>query len=119
MEAAERHLTEALTRCRGINMVDHEADILLDVARLRAAQGAAAEALRLAEEALVITQRSDYRLQGAEVCLFLAQQAHAAGERAAARQWAVQARELAYCDGPPHAYQVALDEAEALLEAGG
>lgn len=36
---ADRHLSEALTRCRGINMVDHEADILLELARLRAATG--------------------------------------------------------------------------------
>jgi tetratricopeptide (TPR) repeat protein len=37
--AADRHLTEALTRCRSINLVDHEAYILLDLARLRAAAG--------------------------------------------------------------------------------
>jgi len=35
-DPAERHLTRALTRCRHINMVDHEAYILLDLARLRA-----------------------------------------------------------------------------------
>ena len=34
LDEADRHLTEALTRCRGINVVEHEADILLDLARL-------------------------------------------------------------------------------------
>jgi hypothetical protein len=37
LDAAERGLSEALTRCRGINMVYFEADILLDLVRLRAA----------------------------------------------------------------------------------
>ena len=31
---AESHLSEALMRCRAINNVEHEADILLDLARL-------------------------------------------------------------------------------------
>jgi tetratricopeptide (TPR) repeat protein len=34
LDEAERHLSEALTRCRSINAVDAEADILLDLARL-------------------------------------------------------------------------------------
>ena len=84
---AEQHLTEALTRCRKINAVDHEADILLDLARLRAQsadQDQREEALRLAEEALLITERSGYVLQGADVHLLLAQMAMQAGDRAAA-----------------------------------
>ena len=32
---ADWHLTEALTRCRGINAVSDEPDILLEMARLR------------------------------------------------------------------------------------
>ncbi len=116
LTAAENHLTEALTRCRAINTVDTEAEILLDLARLRAAQGATAEAQRLAEEALLITERSGYVLQGADIKLFLAQQALAAGEPRLARQFAQQAQELALCaDGPPHHYKVAYDQAEALL----
>ena len=35
LDGADRHLTEALARCRGINMVDLEADILLGLARVR------------------------------------------------------------------------------------
>jgi tetratricopeptide (TPR) repeat protein len=35
LEESDTHLTEALTRCRTINAVDAEADILLDLARLR------------------------------------------------------------------------------------
>jgi len=116
MDEADRHLSEALARCRGINLVDHEADILLDLARLRAAQGHKDEALRQAQEALVITERSEYVLQGADVHLFLAQMALEAGDRRAALGHAQEARRLATCDGPPdYVYKVAYEEAEALL----
>jgi len=113
-------------------LVEFEADILLELARLRwaeaealraqgaAAQGAQAdalqtEALTLAQEALVITERSGYVLQGADVHLFLAEAALATGDRAAALAHATQARDLARCDGPPYSYKVAHEEALALL----
>jgi tetratricopeptide (TPR) repeat protein len=136
-EAAERHLTEALTRCRGINMVDHEANILLDMARLallppgpRSAAGAGSpsgrggggegEAARLAEEALSIAERCGYVLQEADAHLLLAQMALAAGDRDGAREHAQAARRLATCDGPPdYTYKVAYDEAGVLLEELG
>jgi tetratricopeptide (TPR) repeat protein len=143
-DAADRHLAEALARCRGINAVEAEADILLDLARLRAdialtpgpspkaGRGEQAltpdpspkaergesldEALRLAEEALLIADRCGYVLQEADVHLFLAHLALERGEREAAREHARQARELATCDGPPdYTYKVAYDEAGALL----
>ena len=69
-------------------MVDHEADILIDLARLRAATGATDEAQRLAEEARVITERSGYVLQGADAHLELAKLALARGDKAAAREHA-------------------------------
>ena len=117
---ADRHLSQALTRCRSINMVDHEAYILLDLARLRAATGEQDEALRLAQEALVITERSGYVLQGADVHLFLAQMALEDGDKETALKHAREARRLATCDGPPdYTYKVAYDEAGALLERLG
>jgi tetratricopeptide (TPR) repeat protein len=126
---AERHLSEALTRCRNINAVDGEADILLDLARLRADQdltpdpsptrrgeSAREDALRLAGEARIITERSGYVLQGADVHLFLAQMALKDGNKAEELTHAREARRLATCDGPPdYTYKVAYDEAGALL----
>lgn len=113
---AERHLHEALERCRRINLVELEADILIDLARLRRATGAADEAQRLAEEALVITERSGYVLQGADAHLELARLALARGEKASAKEHAEEARLLATCDGPPdYTYKAAYDEALALL----
>jgi tetratricopeptide (TPR) repeat protein len=116
MDEADRHLSEALTRCRNINNVEQDVGFLLDLARLRAAQGNREEALRLAGEALLITERSEYVLQGADVCLFLAQMALDSGDRRAAQAYAKQARRLATCDGPPdYVYKVAYEEAGAML----
>jgi len=115
-DEAERHLHEALERCRRISMVDHEADILIDLARLRVATGAGDEAWRLAEEALLITERSGYVLQGADAHLEVAKLALGRGDEDAALEHAKKARELATCDGPPdYTYKVAYDEAAMLL----
>ena len=115
-DEAERHLDEALQRCRRINLVDHEADILIDLARLRVATGAMDEARRLASEALAIAERCGYVLQGADAHLVLAQLAQAKGDSSDLRHHAAQAQRLASCDGPPdYTYKVAYDEATALL----
>lgn len=116
IDEAEHHLHEALERCRRINMVDTEADILIDLARLRAATGAADEAQRLAEEALLIADRSGYVLQGADAHLELARLALARGDHRAARHHAEEAHRLATCDGPPdYTYKAAYDESAALI----
>lgn len=117
MDKAEPHLNEALERCRRINAIDTEADILIDLARLRAATGAPDEAELLAEEALVITERCGYVLQGADAHLELAKLALARGDKVVAKEHAQKARDLATCDGPPdYTYKAAYDEAGALLK---
>jgi tetratricopeptide (TPR) repeat protein len=117
LSQAEMHLSEALTRCRGNNTVEAEADILLDLARLRYAQKNYEEAKSLAEEALLITERCGYVLQGADVNLFLAQYAlEQEQDKVKAKEYAEAARKLATCDGPPYYYKVAYEEAERFLE---
>ena len=119
-DEAERHLHEALERCRRINSVEFEADILIYLAWLRATTGATDEAQRLAEEALLITERSGYVLKGADAHLELAKLALARGDKPTARQHAGEARRLATCDGPPdYTYKAAYDEAGALLKQLG
>ena len=115
---AEENLSKALNLCRQINMVDHEADILLDLAWLRYAQGDFKDAQEKASEALVITERSGYVLQGADVNLFLAQYAlEQEKDKVRAKEYAESALKLAYCDdGPPYYYKVAYEEAERMLE---
>jgi len=113
---AERHLLEALTRCRGINMVDHEGDILIDLARLRLELNEIEEAKQLAEEALTITERSGYVLQGADAHLVLAQLALRRNDKSEALHHAQRARTLATCDGEPYVYRVTYDEAGELIK---
>ncbi|HSS19880.1 MAG TPA: toll/interleukin-1 receptor domain-containing protein [Pyrinomonadaceae bacterium] len=116
-DEAEGHLHEALERCRRNNTVEAEADILIDLARLRAATGAPDEALRLAEEARVIAERSGFVMQGADAHLELARLALARGYQPLTREHAQQAKALATCDGPPdYTYKAAYDEATALLQ---
>jgi tetratricopeptide (TPR) repeat protein len=123
LDQAEPHLEEALRRCRRINMVDHEPDILLELARLRRDQAVGArrdaplreETLSLAKEALAIADRCGYRLKQADCHNFLARLAVEEGDLDEAREHAQTARERAECDGPPHRYEVAFQEAERLL----
>ncbi len=122
---AEENLSKALNLCRQINLVESEANILLDVARLRYAQGDFKDAQEKASEALVITERSGYVLQGADVNLFLATLAlegyrleglKVESDKEAAKFHAQEALRLATCDGPPYYYKVAYEEAERMLE---
>ena len=117
LDLAEQHLSDALTDARDINMVDHEANILLDLARLRYDQKNYEEAKSLADEALLITERCGYVLQGTDVNLFLAQYAlEQEQDKAKAKEYAEEAKKLATCDGPPYYYKVAYEEAERMLE---
>ena len=68
-----------------------------------------------ADEALAIADRCEYRLGQADIRNFLARLALDAGDRAAARREAEIAKERAWCDGPPHCYRPALDEAERMM----
>jgi tetratricopeptide (TPR) repeat protein len=111
----EQHLTEALTRCRRINNVDHEPDILLAWARWHRASGHSKEAGECVSDALAIADRCEYRLVQADAHNLLARLALDADERAEARRHAEIGKERAWCDGPPHCYKPALDAAEKLL----
>jgi tetratricopeptide (TPR) repeat protein len=116
-DEAERHLNQALERCRRINNLESEAHILIDLAWLRGAAAAPDEAQRLAEEALVITERCGYVLQSADAHLVLAQLAKDSGDAKSLREHATEALRLATCDGPPdYTYKAAYDEATALLK---
>jgi tetratricopeptide (TPR) repeat protein len=112
---AEVFLGQAITRCRQINLVELEPDILLSWARWQRMSGAREQALDCAREALVIASRSAYRLKEAEIHNFLAHCSLDASNFDDARAHADKARERALCDGPPHCYKLALDEADDLL----
>ncbi|MBI3537743.1 MAG: tetratricopeptide repeat protein, partial [Chloroflexi bacterium] len=95
LQRAEHHLQEALARDRAINLVESEAEILLELARLRKSQAMTMddgrktengsvvgqpsavalmqESFNFANEALEIAERCEYRLQQAEIQNFLAE----------------------------------------------
>ncbi|RCV65079.1 Tetratricopeptide (TPR) repeat [Methanophagales archaeon] len=70
---AEKHLTEALTHDRKINLAVFEPDILLEFAKLRLTQNHKEEASKYAEEALLIADRCEYRLKQADIHNFIAE----------------------------------------------
>ena len=101
--------------CRRSNNVESEPDILLAWARWHRAKGDPDSARAAALEALSIADRAEYRLVQADCRNFLARLALGSGDTSAARKEAEIARERAWCDGPPHCYKPALDEADRLL----
>ena len=119
LAGAEADLNDALSRCRRIRLVELEPDILLELAKLqwqKAKDGGLIEqAKSLTCEALEIADRCEYRLQQADVHNFLAEMAFTEGDKDAAIKHAEIAKERAWCDGPPHCYKKALDEAERML----
>jgi hypothetical protein len=121
LAGAETDLNEALSRCRRIRLVEFEADILLEMAKLQHQKAACnnaeliIQAKGLTSEALDIADRCEYRLQQADIHNFLAEMALGENDKTAAIEHAQIAKERAYCDGPPHCYKKALDEAERML----
>jgi tetratricopeptide (TPR) repeat protein len=115
LDEAEHHLAEALTRCRRINVVETEPEILLSRARWNRARGDNKEAVEHAQEALAIANRCEYRLNQADIHIFLARLALEAGDRQAAIHHAEIAQERAWCDGPPHSYRPDSEEADRRL----
>jgi tetratricopeptide (TPR) repeat protein len=111
---AEPRLTEALTRCRLINLVEYEPDILLAWARWHRAAGHLKEDRECVDDALAIADRCEYRLVQADAHNLLARLYLDAGDRTEARRHAEIAKQRAWCDGPPHCCKPALDEAEQL-----
>jgi len=63
-----------------------------------------------------IADRCEYRLCQADIHNILARLALDAGDKATARKQATIGRERAECDGKPHWYKPAVDEAERMLK---
>lgn len=107
---AEQHLHKALTICRDINMMEVEADILIELGRLATSDAEAEQLL-----AAALRAGYGYVLQEADVHLELARRAQLRGQQAAVRTHAQAALQLATCDGEPYVYRAAHMEARALL----
>jgi tetratricopeptide (TPR) repeat protein len=112
---AEKHLTQALNRCRRIQSVFLEPGILHAWARWAFLHSDWVLARAHAEEGLAIARRSEQRLRQADLLNTLAQVEFAANNVVLAEEHARCARERAFCDGPPYYYKRAFDAAEEML----
>jgi len=115
LQEAELHLREALHRCRRIDMVDYEADLLLAWARLHHAGGEKQRAKEYAAEALAIANRSAFRVLRADICNLLARLEREDSNWRGMMSLAEAALRDATCDGHPYSYVSALEEAKQLL----
>lgn len=111
LKEAEEHLNEALVRDRRINLVEVEPDVLLELAKLRFKQGHKEEALKLAEEALGIADRCEYRLKQADIHNFLSEFYLESKDFSKAKEHVKIAKERAECG-----YEPAMKKAEELLK---
>ena len=87
-KSAETPLYFAITECRKINLVELEAAILLQLAKLNHLRGNDYEALKVITEALEIASRCSYVLQQADIHLFLSKYYRDTGDLDKAREHA-------------------------------
>lgn len=111
LDQAKIHLREALIRCRNINLAYLEPAILLGLAKWYRANNELRKAENMAEESLIMADRSEYRLYQAEIHNFLAQLALSNNDRENAKKHAQIAYERASCG-----YKPALDDAKFVLD---
>ena len=115
LTAAETALAEALSNCRRMSLVGLEPGLVLSLARLILAEGEPEAASEQAEDALAVAKDCEYRLDEADIHLFLARVALEVGDLAAARKHAETARQRALCDGPRRCYRPVFNEAKTAL----
>jgi tetratricopeptide (TPR) repeat protein len=121
---AERLLVEALTEFRMTNRIGMELEYLPLLSYLRLMQDDYQDALRLGKDALSIAKRCGHRLMEADLHNLMAKAwlrlaaATGVAERTEALREAKhhieQAKERAWCEGPPYTYDMAMDEAGRL-----
>src|SRR5260370_32640968 len=99
--------------------MEEELPSLIGLAELRRRQGDLKAARELLDDAWEPAARGPFRLVHADAYNVLAQIERDAGDREAAIKAATAAYRLAWCDGPPFAYQRGLQTAKAHLAALG
>jgi hypothetical protein len=108
-----------LSRARTVNLVEEEIPALVGLAELRRRQGDLKAARELLDDVWEPAERGPFRLFHADAYNVLVQIERDAGDREAAIKAATGAYRLAWCDGPPFAYQRGLQAAKAHLAALG
>ncbi len=115
LQQAKTYIEDALQCCQYNHIVDYEADLLLAWARLHVARGNDAQALESATEALVIAERSTFRLLSADIHMILSHIALGRNDYRNAKMHAHAAFNNALCDSEPYWYHPTATEAKRLL----
>lgn len=116
---ADTLLHQALTRARTANLIDEEVQARIALAELKRRQGDFAGARAFLDEVWEAAERGPFPLFHADALNVLAQIERDAGHRDAAFSAATDAYRLAWCDGPPYAYQRGVETARFHLTALG
>ncbi|HKS41868.1 MAG TPA: DUF4062 domain-containing protein [Blastocatellia bacterium] len=119
LESASKHLNQALTHARTVNLVEEELLSLIALAELRRRQGDVKAARELLDDVWEAAERGPYPLFHADALNVLAQIERDVGNTDKAIQAATEAYRKAWCDGPPFAYHWGLEAARKhLVELG-
>jgi tetratricopeptide (TPR) repeat protein len=119
LERADERLHHALTRARAVNLVEHELPALTALAVLCDRRGETVRAREHLDSVWDAAERGPYRLRHADARNVLAEIEIRSGRIPAAIAAATAAYRLAWCDGPPFAYDYGLRTARAHLRTLG
>jgi tetratricopeptide (TPR) repeat protein len=119
LDRADERLHLALTRARAVNLVEEELAALTALAALHLRRGDIARARELLDGVWEAAERGPYPLLHADAKNVLAEIEIHENNRDAAVAAATAAYRLAWCDGPPFAYDYGLRTARAHLKALG
>jgi tetratricopeptide (TPR) repeat protein len=116
---ADERLHHALNRTRAVNVVELELPALIEIARLKLAQGRPVDARIDLDMVWDAAESGRYTFHHANACNVLADIEFAGANKLAAIAAATDAYRFAWCDGPPYACHWALVKAKAHLAALG
>jgi tetratricopeptide (TPR) repeat protein len=119
LDRADERLHHALTRARAVEHVQEELPTLTALAALHHRRGHTARAREHLDDVWDAAERGPYPLLHADACNVLAEIEIAENNIPAAIAAATAAYRLAWCDGPPFAYDYGLRTARAHLRALG
>jgi tetratricopeptide (TPR) repeat protein len=116
---ADDRLNHALVRARTAKLIEEEIPALVGLAELERRQGNLETAREFLEDAWELAEPGPYPIFHADAYNVLTQIERDAGNQTAATAAATKAYHLAWCDGPPFAYQHGLVQAQVHLNALG
>jgi tetratricopeptide (TPR) repeat protein len=119
VDLADERLYEALMRARAVNFVEEELAALTALAALHSRRGDTPQACEHLAHVWDAAERGPYALLHADAQNVLAEIEIAENNIPAAIAAATAAYQLAWCDGPPFAYDYGLRTARAHLQALG